>query len=139
MEIKAFEVTKIGTVFAIYGEGGNLLIANRDRAKVEAELHSIRKPVQEIPQEAAEAPPQPLQGEGIEVPIPPEAEATENPLPDLDEIPFQELRKVAKAQGIEGYIGMKKDELKAAILDKVAAAAEEEAEDAPDQDEDVPY
>ena len=131
MEIKAFEVVKIGTVFALYGEKGELLIAARDRAKVEAELSRIKKPVQEPPPEAVEAPPQPLEGEGIEVPTPPTEDATEEPLPSLDEIPFQELRAIAKAQEIPGYIKMKTDTLKAAILAKVAGEDEEAEPEAP--------
>ena len=128
MEIKAFEVVKIGTVFALYGEKGELLIAARDRAKVEAALRGIEQPG--------------IEPEKDDTPADFE-EAAGTPLPDLDALSYRELKAIAKEQEIPGYHKMKREDLQAAIEAILAVAEEEEAEDeepeAADEDEDAPY
>lgn len=126
MEIKPMEIVKIGTVFALYGEQGELIIANRDKAVVEAALRDHKPRLVESEQDLDE------EYHSAEAQVVPEPEK-EEPLPDLADISYRELKAIAKEQGVPRYQRMKRDELQSAIEQLMTdTGAEAEAEPEPE-------
>ncbi len=163
-------VTKVGTVYAIYNTANELLFADRDRGKAEAELSRLKRlerpqvvefdkiktgtiETEEITADVMKVTADLMDGSQVTGTTRDEAEklmtdATdpEDALGEIADLSFQDLRRVAKEQEIDGYIKMKKVELIAEIEKKIAEAQgeftqEEELpfdDDSPEGDNDDP-
>ena len=132
IKVKPMEVVQVGMVFALYGEHGELIIANRDKAVVEAALRANKVRPKTEPENGCPQCKEPVgHVEGCAViddvrEDDPEDEKGE-PLPDLDSLSYRDLKTIAKEQEIPHYQRMKRDDLRAAI-EKLMAGAEDDCE-----------
>lgn len=137
--VEPMTVTPIGVGFALYDEDMQLLIFDRDRAKVEAKLGQLQKRQEKPSEERAgqiESLQEPLQKpqeeplEYLTEEVAPQVEEIEvaDIRLEMDKLTYAELRALAKEQGIVGYHQMKADALKQAIIDDPREALEQEGE-----------
>ena len=99
MEIKPLEVIAIGTVFALYDQEGKLIIADRDKAAVEAALQSLLLSLDKPEDETQVAPAATII-----------VNAT-----DLSDLSVRELKKIARERGVFRHQLMEREDLLAAI------------------------
>ena len=120
MKIKPMEVTPVGIGFALHDEKMNLVIFDRDRAVVEAQLKRLQFAEEKSAAEKTAS--------GFD----PDAEDIKAA---LDKLTYIELKALAKEQEIPGYHKMSADNLKAALIEKLDASDDDDQDDQDDQDD----